>query len=117
MTKKELLEKLNIIQQQGLNTSVNVGEMIVLISALQDEKPMEATLDTSLIADIVSNVLDQINSEGERIIDDYDLELNGREIEITSICLDDSRIENAVRAGIEESIEYWNENHVSVYGE
>ena len=79
MKKNELLEKLQIVNSQGLNATIPVSEIIIMISQLEEaEEETKLILKEELMDDFVDAVIDELNSEGTSLIDDYDLEMSGR---------------------------------------
>jgi hypothetical protein len=99
MKKTELLEKLHTIKNQGITALVSVDEMINLLEAMEEGGISEETID-----EIADNVADSINNEDVSIIDDYSLDMNGREVELSSIDFDKSSIMDIVRETIKEAI-------------
>lgn len=66
------------------------------------------TLDESQRASLTNDIIDSIRDKGTGIIEDYELEMNWKEVELTEITLD----ENALSREIEETIKQWQENQI-----
>lgn len=103
MKKNELLEKLQIVNSQGLNATIPVSEIIIMISQLEEaEEETKLILKEELMDDFVDAVIDELNSEGTSLIDDYDLEMSGREVELSSVEYNDSRIRNCMNTVMDQ---------------
>ena len=85
MNKKQLLEKLEAIDAQGLNASVSVKEMIQLVNQIEIDFNPELALET--IEMLSDEIADEIWDEGIDVIDDFELGLNRNEVYIESIDL------------------------------
>ena len=96
MTKRELLEKLNSLDDLVTVTLIPVNEVIKLVNDLEDES---STINDDLIDSIVS----EIAGLDMDIIDDYNLEMNYREVELSDITLNSSTIEEAVKQAIKNN--------------
>ena len=84
MTKQQLLEKLSSSEELVKMAYVPVSEVINWVNELENETP---SLDSDLIDKISTQVANQVNHRGVGIVDDYDLEMNYREVELSSIDL------------------------------
>jgi hypothetical protein len=104
MKKQELIDKLMIISNTGLTTSIDVNEVIKLVCDIEDENKSVA-LDESVINDMVDAITESIESEGLDLIDDYSLDMDYREVSLESIDLNTRSIKSAVRVAIEGVIE------------
>jgi hypothetical protein len=97
MTKKELLEKLNSLDDLVKVTLIPVNEVIKLVNDLEDES--SSTINDDLINSIVSE-LEDLDMD---MIDDYSLEMSYREVELLNITLNSSNIEGAIRQAIKNN--------------
>ena len=88
MTKQELLSKLNSSDELVKIAYVPVSEVINWVNELE-----EAPISDELIDSIVS----EITSEDIDLIEDYDLSMSYREVELDSVTIDGERIEQAIR--------------------
>jgi hypothetical protein len=96
MTKRELLEKLNSLDDLITVTLIPVNEVIKLVNDLEDES---STINDDLIDSIVSEIVG-LNMD---IVDDYNLEMSYREVELSDITLNSSAIEEAVKQAIKNN--------------
>lgn len=100
MTKQQLIDRLKSGAMESYMV-IPVSNVIEMLEKMDEEtsissKPSDD--DISLLSAHVSR--DILDMDKDDIISDYDLSLNGREIEIDSVELNDYRIEDV----IEESI-------------
>jgi hypothetical protein len=91
-TKQDVLDLLNRID----NTAVD------------SETGPAVTLDETQRASLTNDIIDAIRGKGMGIIEDYELEMNWKEVELTEITLDES----ALSREIEETIKQWQENQI-----
>jgi hypothetical protein len=96
MTKQQLLDKLNSLDDLVKVTLIPVSEVIKLVNDLEDES---STIDDDLIDIIVSEIV----GLDMDIVDDYNLEMSYREVELSDITLDSSAIEEAVKQAIKNN--------------
>jgi len=54
------------------------------------------TLDSETISEISEEIAEAINDEGYHLIDDYELGISGREIEIEDVTFDSQRINDII---------------------
>jgi hypothetical protein len=96
MTKQQLLEKLNSLDDLVTVTLIPVNEVIKLVNDLENES---STIDDDLIDSIVSEIV----GLDMDIVDDYNLEMSYREVELSDITLNSSAIEEAVKQAIKNN--------------
>jgi hypothetical protein len=96
MTKRELLEKLNSLDDLVTVTLIPVNEVIKLVNDLEDES-------STINDDIIDSIVSEIAGLDMDIISDYDLEMSYREVELSGITLDNGNIEEAVRQAIKNN--------------
>lgn len=96
MTKQELLDKLQSSEELIRIAYVPVSEVITWVNELEDK----AVFDEQQIKDIASAITDELCNVGTDLLNDYDLEMNYREVEVTSIDVD----ENVVRRAVTEAL-------------
>lgn len=94
MTKKQLLEKLNSSEELVKIAYVPVSEVIKWVNEL-DEADME------VFDDLVSEISNEIIDEGLNLIEDYNLDMNYREVELSDVTLDGDRIERIIKTTID----------------
>ena len=85
-----------------------------LKAELNDEEEETETVSKGLTRDQVQEIADaiasEIKSEGIDIIEDYDLTMNYREVEIDSVEFDEDEISKIAKRAIEGIIEYSEDN-------
>jgi hypothetical protein len=96
MTKRELLEKLNSLDDLVTVTLIPVNEVIKLVNDLENES-------STINDDIIDSIVAEIAGLDMDIISDYDLSMSYREVELDSISLDSGNIEEAVRQAIKNN--------------
>jgi hypothetical protein len=96
MTKKQLLEKLNSSEELVKIAYVPVSEVINWVNELDEA-------DTEVFSNLVKEIASEIADQGLDLIEDYDLEMNYREVELSTVTLDEDRIERAIKTAIDNS--------------
>ena len=99
MTKQQLLDKLQSSDELVKIAYVPVSEVINWVNEL------EGGITREMIDDIVESLQNEFNSEGTELISDYELEMNYREVELTSVEYDDNKIKHVVENVLEEFLE------------
>ncbi len=102
MKKQELIDKLMIISNTELTVSISVNDVIKLVSELEDSS---MALNESVINDMVNAISDNIESEGMDLIDDYNLEMDYREVSLESVDFNTRSIKSAICSAIDDYIE------------
>lgn len=100
MTKKETVELL----QKQLPGFYSVEQVIKMINDIEDGEGTPVGFDSGAIAKLAENIADEIYNEGTNILDDYDLEMSYREVEVSSIDLNQDKMSRIIRDGIAEYI-------------
>jgi hypothetical protein len=100
MTKQSTIELL----EKQLPGFYSVEQVIKLINDIEESETFEFHSDS--IKELTNNIADALDSEGTDLIDDYDLSMNYKEVELDSISLNEGRIRAAVKDAIEEYIDY-----------
>ena len=100
MTKQETIDLLG----KQLPGFYSVEQVIKLITDIEEE-PETVGFHSDSIRELGDNIAEAIESEGYDLIDDYDLSISGREVEIDSISFDTSRINRIVKDALEDFIE------------
>ena len=85
-----------------------------LKAELNDEEEETETVSKGLTADQVQEIADaiasEIRGEGIDLIEDYDLSMNYREVELDSVEFDEDEISKIAKRAIEGIIEYSEDN-------
>lgn len=96
MNKQELLNKLTSSEELIKTAFVPVSEVIKWVNELED-----SNIDLDELKD---QLLDEIVDEGMNLIGDYDLEMNYKEVEVTSVDIDEHALKNAIERAIDSVI-------------
>lgn len=99
MTKQQLLDKLQSSEELVKIAYVPVSEVINWV------KELEGGITQEQINDIADNISDEIVGIGTDLIEDYELEMNYREVELTSVDFSERRIENIVKNALSDLLE------------
>ena len=92
MTKQELLDKLQSSEELIRIAYVPVSEVITWVNELEDN----GTLSEQQIKDITDSITEELCNVGTDLLDDYELEMNYREVEVTSIDVNEGVVLRAV---------------------
>lgn len=98
MTKKQLLEKLQSSEELIKIAYVPVSEVINWVNELEDK----GTLDEQQIRDIADSITEELCNVGTELLDDYELEMNYREVEVTSIDVNEGIVRRAVTQALSD---------------
>jgi len=94
MTKQQTIE----ILQQQLPGFYSVEQVINVINGIEDFKPITLTEDQ--INELASQVAEEIADEGLNLIDDYDLSMSYKEVELDGVDYNDRAMVNAAKRAI-----------------
>ena len=97
MNKQELIEKLNTVKSVA-SAFLSVDDVIKMVDELEESN---SSFDQQKINDLVADVTNELIDQGMDLIEDYQLEMNYREVEITSVDLNEDRIRKIVSNTIE----------------
>jgi len=86
MTKQQTIDTL----KSQLPGFYSVEQVIALIDGIEAETEQTAIskLDSDKVSSLVRDMVEEICDQADSLIDNYELEMNGREVEMTSITLD-----------------------------
>ena len=102
MTKQQTIELLG----QQLPGFYSVEQVIKLISDIEDSgTTSKFEFDSDQIKTLSDNIADAIESEGSSVIDDYELSMNYKEVELDSVEFNTSSLSSTIKSTIEEFIE------------
>jgi hypothetical protein len=99
MTKEQLLEKLQSSEELIRIAYIPVSEVITWINELEEPR---ATFTNEQIKEFAETVTSQITDMGLDLVDDYDLSMNYREVELDSIDFDSSKIQRTIESELKE---------------
>jgi len=100
MTKQQLLDKLQSSDELVKIAYVPVSEVINWVNELESSSVTEEMLN-----DIADAVVDEFHNLGTDIIEDYELEMNYREVELSSVDFDGMKIKRAIKEALSEYLE------------
>jgi len=105
MTKQATIDLL----KQQLPGFYSAEQVIDMISKIEPEvlDAYEFEFTDERIKTLVDNVVDEITDLGIDAIDDYDLSMNGREVEIDSIDLSNYSVSGAVKSAVRNWVEWF----------
>jgi hypothetical protein len=104
MTKQQTLDTLKT-QLPGFYSAEQVIEMI---SKIEEPQSKGFSFNEEQINELVSSIVNEVTDLGIDAIDDYDLSMNYKEVELDSIDFDDHSITRAVN----DAIDTWIENYM-----
>lgn len=104
MTKQTTIDVL----KQQLPGFYSVEQVIDMISKIE-ESEMSFKFTDEQISTLVGNVVDEIRDQGVDIIDDYELSMNYKEVELDSIDISSSSVKTAVKFAVENWVEWFKE--------
>ena len=96
-TKEDVIKVLRTLEEQ-------------LKAEMNENETTTKGLTEAQIKEIAENAASSVSSEGLDLVEDYDLSMSYREVELDSLTLDESRITNAIERVIADWFEY-NENN------
>jgi hypothetical protein len=99
MTKEQLLEKLQSSEELIRIAYIPVAEVINWINELEEPK---ATFTNEQIKEFAETITGQITDMGLDLVDDYDLSMNYREVELDSIDFDSSKMQRTIESELKE---------------
>jgi len=104
MTKQQTLDTLKT-QLPGFYSVEQVMEMI---NKIEEPQPKGFSFNEEQINELVSNIVNEVTDLGIDAIDDYDLSMNYREVELNSVDFNDHSITRAVN----DAIDIWIESYL-----
>jgi hypothetical protein len=99
MTKQQTIELLG----KQLPGFYSVEQVIKMINDIEESGSFE--LSDDMVSTISDDIAEALQGEGIDIVDDYELSMNYREVELDSIDFSTSRIKSAVKDAIETYID------------
>jgi hypothetical protein len=94
MNKQELLAKLNGSEELISSALVPVSEVIKWVIALEETNIDLVELEEQLMSEIMGEELE--------LIDDYELSMSYKEVELVGVDFNESSLRNAIQRAIEE---------------
>ena len=105
MTKQQMLAQLS--EAQALTSpevALPISFVIKMVESLEESQAStKIVIHEGQMNDLVNSISESITDAGLDLVDDYDLTMNYREVELDSIDYDSDRIERSVK----DAIKYW----------
>jgi hypothetical protein len=96
MTKKELLAKLSSSDELVKMAYVPVSEVIKWVDELEEES-------TTISNDLIDQIVEEIINLDLDLIDDYNLGMSYREVELEGVDINEIEVRRAVERAVRES--------------
>lgn len=101
MKKEELLQKLTSSEEIKNVAYIPLHQVIEWVKELEETR----SISKEDIGHIAREVASDLENEGLNILTDYDLDMNGREVELDNISLNEDLIERIVKDNIKMVLE------------
>jgi hypothetical protein len=103
MENKITIEQAKQQISEGFSSIFSKDDVLHLLSVLETGSGFEITDD--MVKTLSEDIAEAISSEGTDLVDDYDLTMNYKEVELDSIDFSESRIRAAVKDALENYID------------
>jgi hypothetical protein len=104
MTNKITIEEAIKQINEGFSSIYSKDDVLHLLSVLETSSDQFEITD-EMVRELSSNIAEALENEGTDIVDDYELSMNYKEVELDSIDLNEGKIKAAVRDALEAYIE------------
>lgn len=105
MTKQELIAQLAGPASVDF-TFMPVGKVIELLNELEEPTVIPSGgLTKEEISELASNVAEAIASEGLSVVDDYELSMNYKEVEVDSVEFNERQLKSIAASAIQDFLE------------
>jgi hypothetical protein len=91
---------------EGFSSIYSKDDVLNLLSVLETSNG-EFEITDEMVKELSSNVAEALSNEGTDIVDDYDLTMNYKEVELDSIDLNEGKI----KAAVQDALENYIDNH------
>ena len=103
MENKITIEQATKQISEGFSSIFSKDDVLHLLSVLETGSEFEIT--DEMVKTLSEDIAEALENEGTDIVDDYELTMNYREVELDSIDLNESKIRAAVKDAIETYID------------
>ena len=103
MNNKITIEQATKQISEGFSSIYSKDDVLHLLSVLETGGGIEITDD--MVSELSVNIADSLQSEGANLVDDYELSMNYKEVELESIDFSESKIKSAVQDALENYID------------
>jgi hypothetical protein len=91
---------------EGFSSIYSKDDVLHLLSVLETSSDQFEITD-EMVRTLSDDIAEALSNEGTDIVDDYDLTMNYKEVELDSIDLNESKI----RAAVQDALENYIDNH------
>jgi hypothetical protein len=102
ITIEEAVKQIN----EGFSSIYSKDDVLHLLSVLETSSGQFEITD-EMVRTLSDDIAEALSNEGTDIVDDYDLTMNYKEVELDSIDLNESKI----RAAVQDALETYIDNH------
>ena len=103
MNNKITIEQATKQISEGFSSIYSKDDVLHLLSVLETNGEFEITDD--MVSELSVNIADSLQSEGANIVDDYELSMSCKEVELDSIDFNETRISKVVKDILETYID------------
>ena len=103
MENKITIEQAKQQISEGFSSIYSKDDVLHLLSVLETGSEFEITDD--MVRELSDEIADSLQSEGNNLVDDYELSMNYKEVELDSIDLNEDKIKAAVQDALETYID------------
>jgi hypothetical protein len=104
ITIEEAVKQIN----EGFSSIYSKDDVLHLLSVLETETSNnQFEITDEMVNELSSDIAEALENEGTDIVDDYDLTMNYKEVELDSIDLNESKI----KAAVQDALENYIDNH------
>jgi hypothetical protein len=90
---------------EGFSSVMTREDVLHLLDCLEIPSTNKFELSSDQLKQLSSDIVNEIESEGTSIIDDYELTMNYKEVELDSVEFNSSRMEDVIKDTIEQYID------------
>lgn len=113
MNENNELVKLVVAVLRGINANAETMEYIINELSIEDETRHRLNGGESVLTqlgnlaadDLVEQITDEIVSEGQDLIEDWEIEVYNKAIDLTDVSIDESTVRGAVRRIVNQHFE------------
>ena len=103
MQNKITIEQAKQQISEGFSSIFSKDDVLHLLSVLETSSGFEITDD--MVKELSDEIADSLQSEGNNLVDDYELSMNYKEVELDSIDFSVSSIKSVVKDALENYID------------
>ena len=103
MENKITIEQATKQISEGFSSIFSKDDVLHLLSVLETGSEFEITDD--MVRELSDEIADSLQSEGNNLVDDYELSMNYKEVELDSIDFSVSSIKSVVKDALENYID------------